>query len=121
MKKSGTFSEFIFKVSLWLMTALILGRVVMCFSILSLNDILFIISLVFIGIGGLSNFERDLSIGSLREVECINYSNEVIRKKEIYVDNSDNENEDLLVFSGYTDENGKITIKDMPTNKYYLL
>ena len=79
MKKSGTFSEFIFKVSLWLMTALILGRVVMCFSILSLNDILFIISLVFIGIGGLSNFERDLSIGSLREVECINYSNEVIR------------------------------------------
>ena len=40
---------------------------------------------------------------------------------EIYVDNSENENEDLLVFSGYTDENGKITIKDMPTNKYYLL
>ena len=100
MKKSGTFSEFIFKVSLWLMTALILGRVVMCFSILSLNYILFIISLVFIGIGGLSNFERDLSIGSLREVECINYSNEVIRKKEIYVDNSKSNNVIEMLVAG---------------------
>lgn len=100
MKKSGTFSEFIFKVNLWLMTALILGRVVMCFSLLSLNDILFIISLLFIGIGGLSNFERDLSIGSLREVECINYSNEVIRKKEIYVDSSKSNNVIEMLIAG---------------------
>ena len=40
---------------------------------------------------------------------------------EIYVDNSDNENDDILIFSGYTDDNGKITIKDMPIGKYYLL
>ena len=29
--------------------------------------------------------------------------------------------DDKLIFSGRTDENGKIVIKDLPINKYYLL
>ncbi len=40
---------------------------------------------------------------------------------EIYLDNSDNDNDDTLIYRGYTDENGKIVIKKMPSAKYYLL
>ncbi len=38
---------------------------------------------------------------------------------EIYLDNSDSD--DTLIFKGYTDEEGKITIKNIPSGKYYLL
>ncbi|MBE6049106.1 MAG: hypothetical protein E7214_00200 [Clostridium sp.] len=87
MKKEDTLSRFILNIGLWIIAALFLGRVFYIFNSATLKDTLFIISLIFVGIGVLTNLESDLSVGSLREVECINYNNEVIRKKEVHVDN----------------------------------
>ena len=41
-------------------------------------------------------------------------------KIEIYYEGKEDE-EDILVFSGYTDENGKIVIEELPYGKYYLM